>query len=106
MPTMACVTYEILDGQRDQTLTIDGSAYSYRRSSPPSVANAPARCGAFADERRIVAGDEGGRVGTRNAHPVLRAVRLIVDSSARRRLRRHKRDLTNICTHLRVFYTT
>jgi hypothetical protein len=31
---------------------------------------APARCGAFADERRVVAGDEGGRVRTRNAYPV------------------------------------
>ena len=29
---------------------------------------APARCGAFADERRIVAGDGGGR--ETNAHPV------------------------------------
>jgi hypothetical protein len=27
---------------------------------------APARCGAFADARRIVGGDEGGRVRTRN----------------------------------------
>ena len=24
--------------------------------------DAPARCGAFADERRVVAGDEGGRM--------------------------------------------
>jgi hypothetical protein len=24
--------------------------------------DAPARCGAFGDERRVVAGDEGGRV--------------------------------------------
>ena len=30
------------------------------RSSPPSVCDAPAPGGAFADERRIVAGDEGG----------------------------------------------
>jgi len=32
--------------------------------------DAPAYCGAFADARRIVAGDGGGRVRTRNARPV------------------------------------
>ena len=31
-----------------------------------------ARFGAFVDERRIVAGDECGRVPTRNDHPALR----------------------------------
>ena len=30
------------------------------RPSPPSVASSPARCGVFADWRRVVAGDEGG----------------------------------------------
>src|ERR1700677_5367725 len=34
------------------------------------------RCGAFADERRIVAGDEAGRVRARNAYPVPRVIRL------------------------------
>jgi hypothetical protein len=34
------------------------------------------RCGAFEDERRIVAGDEAGRVRTRNAYPVPRVIRL------------------------------
>src|ERR1700677_3595860 len=33
------------------------------------AAAAPARCGAFVDERRIVVGDGGGRARTRNAHP-------------------------------------
>jgi len=33
------------------------------------------RCGAFVDERRIVAGDEGGRVRTRSDHPTPRVVR-------------------------------
>jgi hypothetical protein len=31
---------------------------------------APARCGAFVDERRVAVGDGGGRVRTRDAHPV------------------------------------
>jgi hypothetical protein len=34
---------------------------------------APARCGAFADERRIVGGDDGGRVRRRDAHPFPRS---------------------------------
>jgi hypothetical protein len=40
------------------------------RSSPPSVAMRPPRRGAFVDERRVVAGDGGGRVRTRNARPI------------------------------------
>jgi hypothetical protein len=32
--------------------------------------DSPARCGAFADERRVVGGDEGRRVWTRSARPV------------------------------------
>jgi hypothetical protein len=40
-----------------------------RRAAPP-------RCGAFADELRVVAGDEGGRVRTRNAYPAPNGTRL------------------------------
>jgi hypothetical protein len=39
--------------------------------------DAPARCGAFDDERRRVAGDEGGRVRTRNARLSGSALRAI-----------------------------
>jgi hypothetical protein len=38
------------------------------RASPPSVAMRPPRCGAFADEPRVVVGGEGGRVRARNVH--------------------------------------
>jgi hypothetical protein len=43
-------------------------------SSPPTWRCAT-RCGAFGDERRIVAADEGGRVRTRSDHPVPQAMR-------------------------------
>ena len=36
---------------------------------------APGRCSAFADVRRIVAADEGGRVRTRSDHPVPQVMR-------------------------------
>jgi hypothetical protein len=39
----------------------DDAIFTPGRSSPPSVVAAPARCGAFADERRIVPGDGSGR---------------------------------------------
>jgi len=45
------------------------------RSSPPRRRVAPARCGALADVRRIVPGEGGGHVRTRNAYPAPRAVR-------------------------------
>jgi len=43
--------------------------------------DAPARCDASADERRIVAGGEGGRVRTRKAHPARSGVRLRRDAT-------------------------
>jgi len=37
-----------------------------------ALSRRPAHCGAFADERRIVAGEEGGRERARKVHPVPR----------------------------------
>ena|ERR1700722_3359756 len=80
-------------------------------SSPPSVAPRPSRCGAFADERRVVAGEAGGRGRTRDAHPVpsglaapgfwripsrcARALRRIRRSAAHRWRRRRRTTLHN-----------
>jgi len=51
-----------------------------RSQAGPPIATfcrvAPACCGALADARRIVAGDGGGRVRTRSARQVARAMRL------------------------------
>jgi hypothetical protein len=45
------------------------SLFALACPSQPSVAPRPGRYAAFADERRVVADDAGGRVRTRNAHP-------------------------------------
>jgi len=42
----------------------------FRTGAPIATGAAPARCGAFADERRIVGGDVGGRARMRNAPPL------------------------------------
>jgi len=41
---------------------------SHQRAHRHLRLDAPARWGAFADERRVAAGDAGGRARTRNAH--------------------------------------
>jgi aminoglycoside 6'-N-acetyltransferase len=39
----------------------DSDRFTPARSSPTSIANAPGRCGAVADERRVVAGEKGSK---------------------------------------------
>jgi len=43
---------------------IDNALFTPGKPTATFRCDAPARCGAFTDERRVVAGDEGGRVWT------------------------------------------
>jgi hypothetical protein len=54
---------------RRRVLPLDPVREANACSSPHSVSAAPVRCGAFADERRGVAGGGGGWVRTRSARP-------------------------------------
>jgi hypothetical protein len=51
-------------------LELDNALFAPGVRIASSNRDMPPRCGAFADERRVVAGAGGGRVRTRSAHPV------------------------------------